>query len=140
MKPYTKVKIWNQTFQLILKIYIHSYYIFLLRYINELYGSICNVSINKKNNIKHTGHIKAKANNGPVERANNHCHPKVGIITSARNTSKHAPNAQKHYKTKTIFHKTKNKNNEIYKLTSSKTTHLALCLVGKNSAYKVTLW
>lgn len=42
----------------------------------------------------------AKANRGPVERANNHCQPKVGITTKARATSKHAPKAQKHCKIK----------------------------------------
>lgn len=43
-----------------------------------------------------TGQTKAKANSGPVDRANSHCHPKVGITTNANVTSKHAPKAQKH--------------------------------------------
>lgn len=47
-----------------------------------------------------TGHTMAKAKSGPVERANNHCQPKVGITTKARATSKHAPKAQKHCKFK----------------------------------------
>lgn len=42
----------------------------------------------------------AKAKSGPVDRANNHCQPKVGITTKARATSKHAPKAQKHCKIK----------------------------------------
>lgn len=43
-----------------------------------------------------TGQITAKANNGVVDAAKSHCQPKVGIITSAKATSKHAPKAQKH--------------------------------------------
>lgn len=43
-----------------------------------------------------TGQIRAKASNGPVDKANSQCHPKVGITTKARVTSKHAPRAQKH--------------------------------------------
>lgn len=47
--------------------------------------------------IKLTGQTTTKASNGPVDSASSHCQPSVGITTTARATSKHAPNAQKHY-------------------------------------------
>lgn len=40
--------------------------------------------------------MSANANNGPVDSANNHCQPNVGMTTKANVTSKQAPNAQKH--------------------------------------------
>lgn len=59
---------------------------------------MCYISIQNLNNGDAilTGHTSAKASKGPVDKANNHCQPNVGIIIKAKNTSKHAPNAQKH--------------------------------------------
>lgn len=42
--------------------------------------------------------MQAKANKGAVDMANSHLQPRVGIIIKASRTSKHAPNAQKHWK------------------------------------------
>lgn len=43
-----------------------------------------------------TGHMRANINKGIVESASSQCTPSVGITTSARATSRHAPSAQKH--------------------------------------------
>lgn len=56
---------------------------------------------------------------GSAEIPNKYDQPRVGITKRARSTSKQAPTAQK---------------------ISIKVTHVALDLLGKNSAYNVTLW
>ena len=63
--------------------------------------------------------LRTKQREGRAERARSHRQPSVGITSMARMTSRHAPSAQKQ---------------------SNMTTHLPLCLVGRNSAYKVTDW
>lgn len=50
-----------------------------------------------KNSKQLTGHISAKNSSGTVERASSQCTPRVGITTNAKATSRHAPNAQKHW-------------------------------------------
>lgn len=77
---------------------------------------------------------------GADESPKSHLQPKFGATAKAKATSKQAPSAQKHCGIRRIvkFNSIEMKFKII--LTSNKTTHFARCLVGKNSAYNVTLW